>query len=116
MYSRHLRHFIFSEVSGGKKKENWQQGEVTEEFLLITNRSPYNNGGRNHFILEVQNVRNFSYPVRIRWSRQANLVPFYLYNRIFECPENIRNVGFPDVRWSSREMVCCWVFGGVVSF
>ena len=45
MYSRHLRHLIFSEVSGGKKKENWQ-GEVTEEFLLITNRSPYNNGGR----------------------------------------------------------------------
>ena len=45
MYCRHLRHLIFSEVSGGKKKENWQ-GEVTEEFLLITNRSPYNNGGR----------------------------------------------------------------------
>ena len=45
MYSRYLRHFIFVEVSGGKKKENWQ-GEVTEEFLLITNRSPYNNGGR----------------------------------------------------------------------
>ena len=42
MYSRYLRHFIFVEVSGGKKKENWQ-GEVTEEFLLITNRSPYNN-------------------------------------------------------------------------
>ena len=27
---------------------------------------------------------------------------FYLYNRIFECPENIRNDGFPDVRWSSN--------------
>ena len=44
---------------------------------------------------------NFPYPVRIRWSRQPNLVPFYLYNRIFECPENIRNDGFPDVRWPS---------------
>ena len=51
--------------------------------------------------LEGQNVRNFTYPVRIRWSRQPNLVPFYLYNRIFECPENIRNDGFPDVCWSS---------------
>ena len=30
--------------------------------------------------VEVQNVRNFPYPVRIRWSRQPNLVPFYLYN------------------------------------
>ena len=49
----------------------------------------------------LQNVRNFQYPVRIRSSRQPNLVPFYLYNRIFECPENIRNDGFPDVRWSS---------------
>ena len=52
--------------------------------------------------LEGQNVRNFPYPVRIRWSRQPNLVPFYLYNRIFECPENIRNDGFPDVRWPSK--------------
>ena len=41
--------------------------------------------------VEGQNVRNFPYPVRIRWSRQPNLVPFYLYNRIFECPENVRN-------------------------
>ena len=52
--------------------------------------------------IENQNVRNFPYPVRIRWSRQPNLVPFYLYNRIFECPENVRNDGFPDVRWSSN--------------
>ena len=53
------------------------------------------------FEIEGQNVRNFPYPVRIRWSRQPNLVPFYLYNRIFECPENIRNDGFPDVLWLS---------------
>ena len=52
-------------------------------------------------VLEGQNVRNFPYPVRIRWSRQPNLVPFYLYNRIFECPENVRKDEFPDVRWSS---------------
>ena len=51
--------------------------------------------------LEGQNVRNFQYPVRIRWSKQPNLAPFYLYNRTFECPENIRKDGFPDVRWSS---------------
>ena len=25
-----------------------------------------------------------------------------LYNRIFECPENIRNDGFPDVCWPSK--------------
>ena len=56
--------------------------------------------------VEGQNVWNFPYPVRIRWSRQPNLVPFYLYNRIFECPENIRNDGFPDVRWSSRNWQC----------
>ena len=54
--------------------------------------------------VEGQNVRNFPYPVRIRWSRHPNLVPFYLYNRIFECPENIRNDGFPEVRWPSN----CW--------
>ena len=53
--------------------------------------------------LEGQNVRNFTYLVRIRWSRQPNLVPFYLCNRIFECPENIRNDGFPDVRWPSSQ-------------
>ena len=56
-------------------------------------------------MLEGQNVRNFPYPVRIRWSRQPNLVPFYLYNRIFECPENIRNDGFPDFRWPSESEV-----------
>ena len=54
------------------------------------------------FVIEGQNVRNLPYPSRIRWSRQANLVPFYLYNRIFECPENIRNDGFSDVRWFSN--------------
>ena len=54
-------------------------------------------------IIEGQNVRNFPYSVRIRWSRQPNLVPFYLYNRIFESPENIRNDGFPDVRWPSNK-------------
>ena len=54
-------------------------------------------------LLDGQNVRNFPYPVRIRWSRQPDLAPFYLYNRIFECPENVRNDGFPDVRWSSSE-------------
>ena len=26
----------------------------------------------------------------------------YLYNRIFECPENIRNDGFPDVPCSTK--------------
>ena len=51
--------------------------------------------------LEGQNVRNFPHPVRIRWSRQPNLVPLYLYDRISECPENIPNDGFPDVRWPS---------------
>ena len=59
--------------------------------------------------VEDQNVRNFPYPVRIRWSRQPNLVPFYLYNRIFECPENIRNDGFPDVRWSSSNNGGCYL-------
>ena len=54
--------------------------------------------------VECQNVRNFPYTVRILWSRQPNLVPFYLYNRIFECPENIRNDGFPDVCWPSSAM------------
>ena len=39
----------------------------------------------------------------IRWSRQPNLVPFYLYNQIFECSENIRNGGFPDIRWPSKK-------------
>ena len=43
---------------------------------------------------------------RIRWSREPNLVPFYLYNRTFECPENIRKDGFPDVRWSSNKWRC----------
>ena len=57
------------------------------------------------FTVEGQNVRNFPYPVRIRWSRQPNLVPFYLYNRLFECPENIRNDRFPDVRWSSTQQL-----------
>ena len=32
--------------------------------------------------LEGQNVWNFPYTVRIRWSRQPNLVPFYLYNPV----------------------------------
>ena len=42
--------------------------------------------------LEGRNVRTFPYPSRIRWGRQPNLVPFYLYNRIvFVCPENVRN-------------------------
>ena len=57
----------------------------------------------NRKYLESHNVQNFQYPVRIRWSRQPILVPFYLFNRIFECPENIRNYGFPDVRWPSRD-------------
>ena len=39
--------------------------------------------------VEGQNVRNVPHPVRIRWSRQPNLAPFYLYNRIFECPETM---------------------------
>ena len=54
------------------------------------------------YFVENPNVRNLPYPVRIRWSRQQNLVPFYLYKRIFECPENIRNNEFPDVQWSSN--------------
>ena len=41
---------------------------------------------------------------RIRWSREPNLVPFYLYDWIFECPENIQNKRFPDVRWSSSKL------------
>merc|ERR1712079_802708 len=71
----------------------WQWSPLAFQCLVILNLGTYE--------LEGQNVRNFPYPVRIRWSRQPNLVPFYLYNRIFECPENIRNDGFPDVRWSS---------------
>ena len=67
-----------------------KQKLLSDDGMLIT-----------YSYLEGQNVRNFQYPVRIRWSRQPNLVPFYLYNRIFECPENIRNDGFPDVRWFS---------------
>ena len=39
--------------------------------------------------LEGQNVRNFSYPSRIHWSRPPNFTAFYLYIRIFRCPENI---------------------------
>ena len=52
------------------------------------------------WILEDQNVRNFPYPVRIRWSRQPNLVPFsnYIYNR--RCQKYPRHF-VPIVRWSS---------------
>ena len=32
----------------------------------------------------------------------------FLYNRIFECPENIRNYGFPDVRWPSKNFLPCF--------
>ena len=55
--------------------------------------------------LEGQNVRNFSYPSRIRWSRPPNFTAFYLYIRIFRCPENIRNDGFSDIRCPSTKSV-----------
>ena len=31
-------------------------------------------------------------------------LPCYLYNRIFECPVNIGNGGFPHVRWSTKNL------------
>jgi len=39
-------------------------------------------GKFDHNSIEGQNVRSFPYPVRIRWSRQPNLVPFYSYSQI----------------------------------
>ena len=44
--------------------------------------------------VEGQNVRNFP-----EMYRQPNLVPSYLYARIFEPLENVQNDGIPDVRW-----------------
>ena len=43
-------------------------------FLAIEKK----NSRENNPKLKGQNVRNFQYPVLIRWSRQPNLVPFYL--------------------------------------